>query len=142
MSKDNIIFDLTNSSNKYKGVLFAEMDNSAVDKECNAPFPTPKGYVVGVMAVIWTDKNDKWYLTARIKFPSGNKQVIKMDFSKPEYKNININETYVLQELYKLPMINKIWTPNPSGESWGILEIMQKLDMIESSTIEVKDAKN
>lgn len=46
MSKDsNIIFDLRRQDYKYKGVLFAVADNEAIDKEMNAPFPTPKEYV-------------------------------------------------------------------------------------------------
>jgi|SRR3974390_1203805 len=140
MSDDGVIFDLSRQDWKYKGVFFGEMDNAAVDKEMNSPFPTPKSYVAGMMAIIWTDEKGVWHLTARIKFPSGNKQVIRKSFNQKEDSNKTINETYCLQFLYKMPMINKTWTPNPSGEGWDILEIIKKLDMIES--FEVQHAKN
>ncbi len=142
MDKKQIIFDLTDETNNYRGVLFAEMDNAEVDKQMNSPFPTPKEYVAGVMAVIWTDKNGGWHAKLRIKFPSENKQVISMDFTKPEYKNVKVNETFVLQQMYKMPMVKKIWTPNPSGEAMGIVDIIRDLDMVESSRLEVMDAKN
>lgn len=142
MDNEQIIFDLSRKDWKYKGVFFGEMDNAAVDKECNAPFPTPKGYVAGMMAIIYTDEKGIWHLVARIKFPSGNKQVIRKAFNEKEDSNKTINETYCLQFLYKMPMINKVWTPNPSGEGWDILEIIKNLDMVESMRIESVDAKN
>jgi len=125
-----VIFDCTNPKHLYKGVLFAEVDNGEVKKEMNSPFPTPKDYVAGVMAIIHVDENGIWHLTARIKFPSGNKQVIRLQENPP------CNETKLLQKFYKIPLVNKIWTPNPSGDSDGILNIIKDLDMIESIQIE------
>lgn len=54
-----------------------------------------------------------------------------------QQQGIKVNETYVLNNVYtSLPMINKIWTPNPSGEWLGIVEIIEKLHMIENFKIE------
>ena len=45
--KSHIIFDLTNSKNNYKGVLFAEMDHVEAGKRLDCPFPPPpKDYCV------------------------------------------------------------------------------------------------
>jgi hypothetical protein len=137
MDKNNFIFDLTDFSKNYRGVLFAEVDNEEMDNLWNSIFGTSKRYVAGVMAVIWTDKDNKWFAKMRIKFPSGSKHVVSFDFSTPEYEKINVNETFILQYLYQMPMVNKIWTPNPSGDGIGIVEIMEKLDMIESKRYSV-----
>ena len=139
MSKDDIIFDLTRKDWKYKGVFFGRIDNEVVEKKCNFSFPITSfmrnSYFVGIMAIIYMDENSKWNLVARIKFPSGKKQVIRKCFSTPEDSNKNINETYCLQFLYKFPIINKIWKNNPSGEGEGILKILINLDMIKSCRI-------
>lgn len=133
--KKHIIFDLTNPNYNYRGILFAEIDNTAVYKKMNAPFPTPKGYIAGVMAVVWTDEKGKFHTKLRIKYPCGNKHICTMDFDEEEYEKVNVNVTYVLNEIYKMPMIHKVWTPNPCGTGEGILEIIRKLDMIESARI-------
>jgi hypothetical protein len=129
-----IIFDLTRKDYSYKGVLFAELDNKAVQLEMGDPTPMPKGYIAGVMAIIFTNENREWHLTARIKFPSGNKQVIRLQGGKDS------NETKMLHELYKMPLIHKKWTKNPDGTPEGILKIIEDLDMIESLMV-IKDAK-
>lgn len=134
MNKDNIIFDLSDHDNSYKGVFFAELDVASSSKDFGIP-PPPKGYEAGIMGIIWTDKRGCWHGKMRIKFPSGNKQVISCNFEEEFKKKINMNETYVLNYMYKLPMINKVWTPNPSGKGMGIFEIIKKLDMIESIRI-------
>ena len=133
-----IIFDLTRKDWTYKGVFFGEMDNAAVD----SPFPTPKGYVAGMMAIIWINEKGIWHMTARVKFPSGNKQVIRINYKEESNKGIKINETLILHELYKLPMINKLWCPNESGTPDGIFAILEKTDMIESIRWEKIDAKH
>ena len=123
------IFDLTNKNHSYKGILFAEIDNSALQKEMGDPTPMPRDYVAGVMAIIFTDEEGVWRLTARIKFPSGNKQVIRLEDGKDS------NETKMLQQLYKMPMIHKTWTKNPDGSPEGMLKIIEDLDMIESMVV-------
>lgn len=95
-------------------------------KEMGDPTPMPKGYVAGLMAIIFTDEKGEWHLTARIKFPSGNKQVIRLEGGKDS------NETKMLHQLYKMPLIHKTWTKNPDGSPEGILKIVEDLDMIES----------
>lgn len=132
MKTSEVIFDLTKTDWTYKGVLFAEMDNAEVDKEMNSPFPTPKDYVAGVMAIIAIDPDGVWHLTARVKFPSGNKQVIRKAFDEEHKNQCNINETYILQYFYRMPLKNKLWTANPDGTADGILKILEKTDMIES----------
>jgi hypothetical protein len=129
-----VIFELTRTDYSYKGVLFAELDNVALQKEMGDPTPMPKDYLIGVMAVIFTDEKGEWHLTARIKFPSGNKQVIRLQGGKDS------NETKMLQELYKMPLIHKRWTKNPDGSPEGILKTIEDLDMIESRMV-IKDAK-
>jgi hypothetical protein len=132
MSK--VIFDLTNPKCIYKGVLFAEGDNSQLDN-FGIP-PIPQKFAPGIMAVIWVDEEGTWHHKTRMKFPqSGNKQVFSKNYKKEQQQGINVNETYVLQDIYKFPMKDKVWTPNPSGEGQGILEIIEKLDMIESAII-------
>lgn len=139
INKENIIFDLTRLDYKYKGVLFAEADNAEVDKQMQTPFPTPKNYLAGIMAIIWTDENEVWHTKLRFKFPSGNKQVISHSFDKEFEEGIKVNETYALQYLYKFPMVNKTWLPNPDGTGMGIIDLIKKVDMIESIQIEEKD---
>jgi hypothetical protein len=139
MSENQIIFDLTNETNNYKGVLFAEGDNS--DDEFRW-MNVPQKLAPGVMSIIWVDEEGTWNQKTRLKFPlSGSKQVYSKNYKKEQQQRIKVNETYVLNDIYKFPMINKIWTPNPSGEPRGIIEIMQKIDMIEYSRIEVNDPK-
>lgn len=134
MSKDDIIFDLTRKDWKYKGVLFGEVDNSQLDN-CGMP-PTPQKFAAGIMAVIWVDEEGTWHHKTRLKFlQSGNKHVFIKNYKKQKQEGVNVNETYVLQDIYKFPLIYKLWTPNPSGEASGMLEILEKLNMIESSRI-------
>jgi len=40
--------------------------------------------------------------------------------------------TYVLHDLYKMPMKNKTWYPNPTEDIDGINKILKDSDMIES----------
>lgn len=129
-----IIFDLTRHDYNYKGVLFAEMDTEAALTEMGMT-PLQKDYCAGIMGLIWTDEKGQWHGKLCIKFPSGNKQVIICNF-EDEFKNgVKINETYVLNHFYKLPMIRKTWTKNHKGTIDGILKIIENLDMIESVEI-------
>lgn len=142
MDKSKIIFDISRDDWNYKGIFFGEIDNVTVDKECKPPFPTPKEYLVGVMAIIYIDENEIWHLVARMKFPTGNKHVLRRAFIEKKDKDKTINETYCLQYLYKMPMSKKLWTPNPSGKGWDIVKIIQNLDMIESVKIVNLDEKD
>lgn len=129
MTDNQVIFNLDDSSNIYKGVLFAEVDNGEIDKEMGGFPPTPKDYCAGVMAIIWTDQDGFWQMKMRIVFPSRNKQVISKTYSKDS------NETLVLQDIYKFPIIRKIWTKNPDGTAMGIVKIIKDLDMVETMRI-------
>lgn len=130
--EETVIFNLTREDYLYKGILFAEADNRQMDKEMNNPFVTPKDYVVGVMAIIWVDEKSIWHSKMRLKFPSGNKQVVSANYEKENEEGITVNETLVLQELYRFPMINKTWLPNPDGTPEGIVKLIQDIDMIEN----------
>jgi hypothetical protein len=133
--EEKVIFDLTRLDHKYKGVLFAEVDLSQVDKAMNCPFRAPKDYVAGIMALIWEDENGIWKSKTRIKYPSGNKQVFSLEYAKEHAEGIKVNETFILHSLYKFPMINKKWYPNPKETPEGIIELMRDADMIESIKI-------
>lgn len=124
------IFDLTNPDYKYKGILFAEIDNKEVFSDCPFPIPNESIFHGGIMAVIYVDENQIWRCTIRIKHLSGNKHVLRKEFGKES------NCTSILQTIYNLlPMKNKIWTKNQSETAEGILEIIKGLDMIESFTV-------
>lgn len=131
--KSNIIFDLTDTSNKYKGILFAEIDNQEVDKEMGCL--SPKDFCVGIMALIWEDRKGVWHFKMRLKFPSGNKQVATKNFDVEFEKGIKVNETFVLHEIYRMKMINKMWLSNPEGTSEGIIKLIEDADMVESRRI-------
>ena len=132
---ENVIFDITNEKNIYKGVLFAELDHIEAAKKLNCPYPAPTSdYIVGILALIWVDENGVWNAKMRLKFPSGNKQVISKKYEEEHKENIHMNETYVLNHLYEMPMKNKSWHKNKSGTPQGILDILEDTDMIESST--------
>lgn len=128
-----IIFDLSREDWDYKGIFFGELDTNAVDKEYG--MAAPKGFVAGIMAIIWVDETDTWHLSTRIKYPSGNKTVFHCAYHLEKVEGVNVNETYALNHLYKFPMTNKVWTPNPEGKAEGILKIMKDLDMIESCRV-------
>ncbi len=133
MNKENIIFDLTNPDWDYRGVLFAELDNEEINKMTGYQMPAPpKDYCAGVMAIIWKDKEGFFHMKLRIKFPSGSKQVYASQYPKDS------NETIILQDIYKVPMINKCWKRNEGGTGNGIIKIIEELDMIESMHIENK----
>lgn len=134
-SDENIIFDLRRDDYSYKGVLFADLDQNAVVKMMKYPFPVLENYQAGLCGIIWTDENGVWNVKFRIKYSSGNKAVFSAEYSKEQAEGINVNETYCLNEIYTIPLINKIWTKNPDGTPQGILKIINDLDMIESSRI-------
>lgn len=123
----DFIFDLTREDHDYRGVLFAEVDFNEIDMGC--PFPQPKDYCAGIMAIIFIDENKDWHLVGRIKFPSGNKQVLRLFGGKDS------NETKLLQQFYKAPMKNKVWTRNIDGTPEGIIKILRDLDMVESEKL-------
>ncbi len=141
---EEVIFDLTHENWQYKGVLFAEVDNKEMDKSWPGSPSIPQKFAAGVLAIVYVDDKGIWHYKGRLKFPqSGNKQVFSKSYEKQQQQGAKINETYALNDIYcAMPMIHKTWTPNPSGEGWGIVEIMEKLDMIESSKIVRMDAKD
>lgn len=133
IDKSHIIFDLTNRKNTYKGVLFSEMDHIEAGKQLDCPFPPPPSdYCVGIMAIIWVDEDGIWNAKMRLKFPSGNKQVVCRKYDEEHKENITINETYILNDLYKIPMRKKIWLKNKSGTPEGMFDLIKDADMIES----------
>lgn len=139
IDKSQVIFDVTREDHQYKGVLFAEVDFEKMDKETDCPFPTPKNYIAGVMAIIWVDENGIWNAKMRVKFPSGNKQVVTKFYDKEHKEGISVNETYVLNDLYQLPMVRKNWLKNNDETPWGIVELIKNADMVESMTMMEKD---
>lgn len=140
--EENVIFDLTIKDCIYRGVFFGELDNDYVNGHVEDGMPKmPKEYIVGVMALIWTDPQGIWHIKTRLKFPSGNKQVVEKVFSEEVEEKKQVNETYVLQHLYKIPMVRKIWTRNPSGKPEGIVEIIKNLNMVESMTLKDENGK-
>src|SRR6201999_4259350 len=120
MSQDDYISKFDNPAWKIKGILSAIADNETMERELQSPFPIPKSYVAEIIAIIWTDENLVWQWKMRIKFPSGNKQVVSGNCG------INANETKCLHEIYKLPLTKKNWFPNPNGDIEGLIEIMRK----------------
>jgi hypothetical protein len=129
------IFEFDDCENTtFKGVLSAEVDNTEMDKQLFTPISmrAPKSYIAEVFGMIWVDKQGEWHMRMRIKFPSGNKQVIGKSYGK------EANETLILHDMYKLPMVNKYWFPNPKGTFMALLEIMKKNDLIESSKVIIK----
>jgi hypothetical protein len=136
MSESEVIFDLTNPNNKYKGVMFAEVDNQELDREMQSPFPTPQKYAAGVMAIIWVDEEGIWNAKMRFKFPSGNKQVITKKYDVEAKEGETINENIVLQDLYRFPMIHKMWLKNDDETGHGIIELIEKAEMVQYIRIE------
>lgn len=128
----NVIFDITRRDWKYKGVLLAQVDTEEINKEMNAAFPTPKSYIAGIMGIIWVDERGVWNAKVMVKFPSGNKQVLTRIYEGKQCEGVNINTTYVLQDLYQLPIVNKNWYPNKDESPCGILDILAKTNMIDS----------
>src|SRR5574338_731349 len=95
--------------------------------------PMPKDYVTEVIAFIWVDEHGEWFWKGRLKFPSGNKMVFRGTCGK------NANETKCLHEIYKFPMVEKNWFPNPKGTVDGLIDVMKENDLIESiQRIEIK----
>ena len=126
------IFDFTNPNWKYKGVLSAEMDKRAVEEFHNLPpqlLTVDPKFIVEIIGFIWIDEHDEWTMKMRLKFPSGNKQAFGKSFGK------KANETIVLQEMYKLPMVNKHWFRNPEGTFESLLKVMAANDLIASMEI-------
>jgi hypothetical protein len=130
---DKPIFDFRNNKCKYKGVLSAIADNEAVDKEMDNPFPTSKKYVTEVIAFIWIDEDGTWIWKGRLKFPSGNKISFGGNCGK------NANETKCLHEIYKFPMKEKNWFPNPKETVEGLIEIMKQVSREETLRWERSD---
>lgn len=134
------IFDITRKDWKYKGIFFAECDNKELSKNSGSFFPVlPKDFIIGIMGIIYIDENNIWHSVMRLKFPSGTKQVIRRNYEKKSKENININETYILNDFYKFPMINKKWYKNPTEDIDGMLKIMEDSNMIESKKILSKE---
>ena len=134
MSEKDYIFKFDDSW-KYKGVISGEMDKTAVEDYTG--FRTPqaidKKYVVEVIGFIWTDEQDDWHMKLRLKYPSGNKQAFGNSYGK------NASETIVLQDMYRLPMINKHWFKNKDGTLRSLIQLMKDNDLIESIRIQVME---
>jgi hypothetical protein len=126
MNENGCIFNFTNPNWQYKGVLSAIADNQEVNKEMNKYMSIPKNYVTEIIAFIWVDEHEEWFWKGRLKFPSGNK--ISFNGKCGKYTN----ETKCLHEIYKFPMKEKHWFPNPKGTVEGLIEVMQANDLIES----------
>ena len=118
----------------YKGVLSAEMDKSEVEQF--AGFRTPqtvnRKYVIDIIGFIWTDETGEWNMKMRLKFPSGSKQAYGNTYGK------KANETLVLQDMYRLPMINKNWFSNKDGTLDSLLKLMKTNDLIDSIQVRTK----
>lgn len=130
MTEENYIFRFEKDSGwLYKGVLTAQIDKKAVYEEVNdkeMPLKDISTYQVEVLGMIWTDEVGEWNMKMRMKFPSGNKQAFSKKYGKDS------NETFILQDMYKMPMINKRWYKNPTGDLDKLIEIMLKNDLVES----------
>ena len=132
VDEEEVVCDLTRKDWKYKGILFAEMDSS--DPELvKSVGEMPPDYVAGLMAVVYVDENGIWNAQARIKFPSGNKQVWRVEYKNREDRQVN--ETLILQDFYKLPLKNKGWYLNETEDQAGMFKILQDTNMIESIRI-------
>ncbi len=130
-----MIFDLTRQDCQYKGVLFAELDNQEVCNTVGMPGRVADDYCVGFMGLIWVDEKGIWNGKFRLKFPSENKQICHKIYDEEAKNNITVNETLVLHDFYRLPLIRKRWYKNESGKPEGILEILKESDMIESMKV-------
>lgn len=125
-----IIFDLTRTDWKYKGVLFAEIDENVMFSGIGAP-PVNSDWYAGIMALIYVDEQGEWIYKQRVKFPSGNKQVGTKHFGKDS------NENKIIEYMCSIfPMKNQIWKKNIKEDGWGIVEIIEDFDMIEDMRIE------
>jgi hypothetical protein len=132
MNREQYIFDLSNPKHKYKGVLFAEIDNDSICEECGG-MAIPQNFVAGVMAIIWVDEENIWNVKTRFKFPSGNKQIFEKKYDNED--SSKINETFILHDLYRFPMVNKRWFQNKDETAKGLFDLMQQADMIEYAFI-------
>lgn len=126
MNEKECIFNFTNPDWQYKGVFSGIVDNDAVDKEVNAPFPSPKTYIAEVIAFVWVDEKGIWNFKARIKFPSGNKQTFAGSLGEDS------NEEEAVKAICKMPMKEKHWFSNPEGTVGGLIEVMRVNDLIET----------
>lgn len=129
------IFEFDDCENTtFKGVLSADLDKGEVEKHFGIRMPQAisRKYVVDVFGMIWVDKQGEWHMRMRLKFPSGNKQAFGSSYGK------DANETLVLHDMYKLPMVNKHWFPNPKGTFMSLLEIMKQNDLIEYAKVIIK----
>lgn len=120
------IFKFMNPEYKIKGILSAIADNDEIFKIKGEYFPSTKRFTAEIIGFIWTDENQEWNWRFRMKFASGDKQVCSGNLGK------DANETKCLHEMYKFPMKEKHWFPNPEGTVKSLIELMKKEDLIES----------
>jgi len=116
----------------YKGVLSAVMDNKALDAELGLPeemFPVPENWFVEIIGFIWVNEEGIWNMKIRLKYPSGNKQAFGNTYGK------DANETLVLQDMYRLPMVQKYWFKNKDGTLKSLIQLMKDNDLIASIQI-------
>lgn len=131
MTDRKVIFKFDHDCS-YKGVLSAEMDKYAVEDFFQLPrqsLTLDKSWIVEILGFIWTDPQGEWHMKIRLKFPSGNKQVFGKSFG------IDSTEEEVLEDIYKLPMVNKRWFQNKVGTVTSLFELLKEKDMIESITV-------
>lgn len=131
--ENETIFELTRNDWKYKGILFAYLDykNFEFDDDISDLHKHE------VVVTIWADENDDWIAKGRVKFSSGNKAVFEKNYGK------NRNETKILTELYQeIPLKNKKWCRNKTQDIQGMMEILEKNNVIESIIVCEKEPSN
>lgn len=135
------LFEFTRTDYLYKGIFFGELDHLDINKQMGNVIPEIylEAFNTGVMGSIWVDEKGIWHSKVMVRYPSGSTTILGKDYDYAAEKGIKINETYILQHIYQIPMKNKKWYPNPSGDIEGILNIMAKNDMINSFVIQNND---
>lgn len=121
------ILDFTRTDWKYKGVLRAKVDIDESVREITARFdfeipPLPKRYFIDVLGFIFVDENEDWNIKMRLKFMSGMEQLYYANLGEDK------NETFCLHKFYTIPMTEKKWTPNKSGDLIDLMQIIKDID--------------
>ena len=136
----NYIFKLDREDYNYRGILFADLDLKKISLDCPVNFFS-SNYETGFMGIIWTDEKGMWHFKGRVKFPSGNKMSTENSYEDEHKEELSLSVQYVLEDMKRLPLINEVWYPNPTGSIDGMIEIMKNSDMIEWMKVEkINDA--
>ena len=123
-------FKIDREDYNYKGVLIAQTDGSQCLEEMKGCFPAiPEDYFGIVIAIIWTDETGMWHAKMKVEFPSGNKQIVLFKFDEEFNTDIKVNETYILNHIYKIPMKRKKWKRNPEGTATEFKKIIKDLGL-------------